>query len=1517
MDSSSVQQDVQLENRSSSGAPRSPEELLECKAKADLPVTKDESNTASVNINEVPNEEGSLDINTKADSCQNGPESLFHDSPVSFDHTSSTQGQESSPGVTGFHDSLRKSQGTSAEGIVLRKEALQSLKLSLPMQETELCSVESSLPLEKEEQIRLQARRRLEEQLKQYRVKRHQERSNQSTSKNRPSSTLDPELMLNPEILPRASTVAMTKEYSFLPTSVPRGPKLGSLGLPASSKERSSKSKPSKIRSLADYRTEDSDSRNAAGNFVATDLSGGTLKQSRSGPTSVVSEISLPSDTDDRIENSSLAGDSISEFDGSEVGMRLDGNESDSSTYSSVSGKGLCNSSHHAEGKQGIPYTINGQKIHPDALGQFPSIAEVLQAAAVEHQAQEQEVNGEVRSRRDSISSSVSMESSIAGTHDEMLQVLKEKMRLEGQLEALSLEANQALKEKTELQAQLAALNMKLQAQMEHSQNSQQKQESLSSEVATLKQSCWDLERAMADLQNTLEAKNASLASSNNDLQLAEEQYQRLLLKVEDMQKNVLARDSTVHDLRQQLASLQNQLQKVQLERTTLTNKLKASETEITSLQNVRQWYQQQLVLAQEARVRLQSEMANIQAGQMTQAGMLEHLKLENVTLSQQLTETQHRSIKEKERIAAQLQNIEADMLDQEAAFVQIQEAKTMVEEDLQRKLEEFEDEKEQLQKMADSAATLEQELEQVKLTLHQRDLQLESLQQEHLDLMKQFTLTQETLHTKEQALDDLQTQYDELKARLEEFQSDVTSKDDMIQYLQNEKIVLEVALQAAKSSKEQLDEGAMRLGEDTEVTSQILEQLRQEMAIRTSQVENLQQENASLKKQVQKLKEQFLQQKVMVEAYRRDASSKDQLISELKATKKRLDSEVKELKRELLKIQVDKQSLESEHSKLQKEVSEVRRQMVEIENHLQSVQKERDDMETRLQSLQFDKEQMASLSEANQALKQQVEQMQEEAKKAITEQRQKMKCLGSDLTSAQKEMKAKHKAYENAVGILSRRLQESLAAKESAEAELSKLKAQITDGGNNQIAQERIQALETELQAVSSSKSMLEKELQEVISLTSQELEEYREKVLELEDELQESRGFRRKIKRLEEINKKLALELEHERGKLTGLSQSNAALREHNNILETALAKREADLVQLNLQVQAVLKRKEEEDQQMQQLIQALQASLEKEKSKVKELKKQEAAAKADAAHNRRHYRAAVLELTEIKKELHAKELLVQALQVEVDKLQVEDEKHSQEVSQFQQELAEARSQLQLLQKNLDDKLSEGPVVSQEVEDLKWEVEQKEREVETLKQQLDMSEQRSHKELEGIQVVLQNIKTELEMVREDLSVTRKDKFMLQAKVTELKNSMKSLLQQNQQLKLDLKHGKMKKRKELKGENNSSNPVTPVKIPDCPVPAALLEELLKPSTAVSKEPLKNLNSCLRQLKQEMDSLQRQMEEHTITVHESMSSWTQIEGQLMDLTSASPATAAEPQEVPPVDEQTQNCSVSDKEALTL
>ncbi|TKS77948.1 Golgin subfamily A member 3 [Collichthys lucidus] len=1389
----------------------------------------------------------------------------IHNGPVSSD---------AMPNGDGLAEGFGAAGNTHVNGSLPPTAPPQSTSSPVNSQ-TSPANQKPSLEMENEERIRLEARRRLEEQLKQYRVQRHKERSHRSAPKNRPFSTLDPELMLHPEALPRANTVAMTKEYSFLRTSVPRGPKLGSLGIPPSKERKSRSPRPSKIHSLADYKSPEND-----GGGVRTADNTNSSLQSTISSVSTLSEVSVMSEgstceTELQHGASLQIGDNVSEIDGSESGARPgnDGNDSDSSSYSSVSTRGTYGMLSAAVEQQRGPYTVDGKEIAPEAMGQFPSLQEVLQAASEEQHLleleQEREGTAEPRSRRDSFSSSVSLESSVMG-HDEMLQVLKEKMRLEGQLESLSSEANQALKEKTELQAQLATVNAQLQAKTEEAQFSQQKQSALTTEVSTLRQNTTQLEKAMVELQGSLESKNASLASLSNDLKVAEDQYNRLMGK---------------------MGGLQSQLQQVQLERSTLQSRMKTSQAEIDSLQQVRQWYQQQLAMAQEARVRLQSEMANMQAGQMTQIGVVEHLKLENVTLSHQLTETQHRSIKDKERIAVQLQSIEADMLTQEANYKQIQDAKTMVEDDLQHRLEEFEEERERLLKMANMASSLERELEQVRLTLSQKDVQLQSLQKEHLELMRQLTTTQENLQTKEQSINQLEARYLELEAQLAELQTESSSKDDNIQYLQNEKIVLEVALQAARADKSQLDEGAQRLGEDVLVASDVLDQLRQEVQVKANQVETLQQENSSLKKQAQKLKEQFQQQKVMVEAYRRDAISKDQLISELKSTKKRLLVEVKDMKQELLGVQGEKQKVELEQTRLQKEVVRVQEQMSNMEAHLQTIQAERDQLETQIQSLQFDQSQLVAVTEENESLRKQVEQMEGEAKKAISEQKVRMKRLGTDLTSAQKEMKAKHKAYENAVGILSRRLQEALTDKETAEAELVKLKAQVSDGGNSQALQEKIKALQAELLVVSKSKTMLEKELQEVITLTSTELEEYQEKVMELEDELQESRCFKKRIRKLEDANKKLALELEHEKGKLAGLAQSHNTLREHSNILETALAKREADLVQLNLQVQAVLKRKEEEDQQMKQVVQTLQLALEKEKTKVKDLKEQVAAAKAEAAHNRRHYRAAMMELSEIKKDLQAKEDLVKALQSESLKLQAQDEQHAQEVSRFQEELAEAHSHLQILQKQLDEELAKQPLTNQEVEDLKWELEQKQREIEAQKQQLEMMEQCHHRELDNLQRALQanyslpqNIKVELESVQEELSTTRKDKFMLQAKVGELRNSMKTVLLQNQQLKQDLKQSRLRKqRMDLKSEGNPSNPVTPVKIPDCPVPATLLDELLKPSTSVNKEPLNNLHNCLRQLKEEMDSLQKQMEEHTVTVHESMSSWTNTEEELAQL----------------------------------
>lgn len=88
-------------------------------------------------------------------------------------------------------------------------------------------------------------------------------------------------------------------------------------------------------------------------------------------------------------------------------------------------------------------------------------------------------------------------------------------------------------------------MNTQLQAKTEEAQFNQEKQSILNVEVGTLRQNCSQLEKAMMELQGNLESKNASLASLGNDLKVAEDQYCRLMVKVEEMQNTVASRDNT------------------------------------------------------------------------------------------------------------------------------------------------------------------------------------------------------------------------------------------------------------------------------------------------------------------------------------------------------------------------------------------------------------------------------------------------------------------------------------------------------------------------------------------------------------------------------------------------------------------------------------------------------------------------------------------------------------------------------------------------------------------------------------------------------------------------------------------------------------------------------------------------------------------------------------------------------------------------------------------------------------
>lgn len=216
---------------------------------------------------------------------------------------------------------------------------------------------------------------------------------------------------MHPEALPRANTVAMTKEYSFLRTSVPRGPKLGSLGIPVSKEKKSRSSRSNKIHSLADYKSLENDGSSGGGGGSADN----TVSSLQTSISSVSTEVSVVSESGTCETGPPgvllQGGDNVSEIDGSESGMRMgnDGNDSDSSSYSSMSTRRTYGRLAAAVERQQGPYTVEGREIAPEAMGHFPSLQEVLQAAREEQHLleleQEREGTAEPRSRRDSFSS--------------------------------------------------------------------------------------------------------------------------------------------------------------------------------------------------------------------------------------------------------------------------------------------------------------------------------------------------------------------------------------------------------------------------------------------------------------------------------------------------------------------------------------------------------------------------------------------------------------------------------------------------------------------------------------------------------------------------------------------------------------------------------------------------------------------------------------------------------------------------------------------------------------------------------------------------------------------------------------------------------------------------------------------------------------------------------------------------------------------------------------------------------
>ena len=165
------------------------------------------------------------------------------------------------------------------------------------------------------------------------------------------------------------------------------------------------------------------------------------------------------------------------------------------------------------------------------------------------------------------------------------------------------------------------------------------------------------------ELNNRLQASAASLASENKE------------------------KEAELVQLRSQLAALTKQVSSDSSDRQVHADRINSLTDDIKSLTDTKDWYQQQLHSAQETRSSLQSELTRLQNLVSSQADALERVKVENTQLRHQLADTQHRALADKQLLMRHLEAIEADMLEREAGFEELEQEKGLSEFTWQQKM--------------------------------------------------------------------------------------------------------------------------------------------------------------------------------------------------------------------------------------------------------------------------------------------------------------------------------------------------------------------------------------------------------------------------------------------------------------------------------------------------------------------------------------------------------------------------------------------------------------------------------------------------------------------------------------------------------------------------------------------------------------------------------------------------------------------------------------------------------------
>ncbi|KXJ18172.1 golgin subfamily A member 3 [Exaiptasia diaphana] len=1057
-------------------------------------------------------------------------------------------------------------------------------------------------------------------------------------------------------------------------------------------------------------------------------------------------------------------------------------------------------------------------------------------------------------------------------------------VNMEGKLETLTSEYTKVLEEKKELQDKLKINENQT---TDRGNWNQYQNKDVQLELDNLRGKKVNLERTIANLHLLNDDKTLQVSDAEEKLKSSQLCIQNLQQKLQVLEGEVFEKSSGVEALEKELLTLKSALEETRLHYEESVKEKTVLSSDVSTLVNAKSWLIKQLEKSKEVQVNLQLQLNDYDATILTQNRQVEFLKCENARVSKTLAETQEKAISEKAMILEHLEKVESDLVSQDIALRNMQSEKTTIQRELGVKIKSLENENGLLQNLVKSAQILEQELQALRTDAQSKETLLVDLKKEKDEISQQLSYTRNVNDVCEKNIQILNCKLLENEKKLKSLAEEKETQQATIKELEINNEALTRQICEAQEEKDALDNAVQMLRLELDKVERRFKIMKRELALKANQLKEVTKQKDGFINELRVLRDELEQHKSLMEELRDTIRQRDETIHELQSDKAKVHAEACVLSEHLKRTQLEFHETRKEKDTLHEQLQASNSDLSHVEKKYYDSCSEKAKLEGELESTKRALEDYTTTKQVeHESLKHEMNQVKSAFQYEATRHRDEAINLKQEIEFMKGQLAQKRKQHKNEVAALEKKLTEIEETMEQEKVDVRKRFEDLVSAASEKLEREKTERKQ-EISALNQEKQFLTIKCTELEERAKNAAAMQQNRIHTLESELRVAKiAIEDKKRELEKLLL-LSVELEREKGRLAGLRTSQKALREHCSNVEELSASRELKISKLQTKLEDVTLEKETQRKEAQSKLIQLESTLKTQSERIDDLRlclgserKQTSQLKIKLNTNEQEAENTLKKLTKAYVDLeNASSKCEKSVQELKDKEKIQQElrrdvKSSQAIAQTLENENQILKEREKIQNDL-------------TQAIEWKLNQRSKELEYAKEQLRLSDERHQSEIETLKTAIQVVKSEAAYLRREVSIARKSKCENQEKYFTSRDELISARQETQITKQDLFAASqqlrylksailnsldMKELQEFVKSDDEASFVTTVTL-----------ETTSQDNAEFKSSLNSLRECMSSLRNQISTLQEQMNNHTTAICTAASSWRSFEKNVQNL----------------------------------